>query len=737
MNRGAKKTAHSSLHQESDLKHVLRRAFDSVEDAVWVLDADQCIQHSNKAATAIFGKPTEKILGHPCWKIAHHTNHPVPGCPFQRMKCSRERESMDLELNGHWYEVVVDPLWDTRGKLIGAIHRVSDITERRRVEEALRESEERYRLLADHTEDFVSLNDTKGHHLYVSPSFYRRTGWLPDEVARMDWRKRLHPDDLPQIEKARNANIAGTPTTIEHRVRCKDGSWIWVETHCKPLRDEQGRVYRLLTWSRDITERRQAQEALRQLNATLEQRVAERTEALRESEERFRQMAENVQEVFWLADADLRKMLYVSPAFERLWGRSCESLYENPRLWFDAIHPDDRHRVQVAFLHKRTTEAPLEAEYRIVRPDGSLRWVRDLGSLIRDASGKPYRVAGVARDITERKEAELAKARLAAIVESSNDAISAMDLKGIITDWTQSAGRLYGYTAAEAIGQPISLIVPPDKRDEIAMFLEKLKRGERIVAYETERIHKDGRRLQVSLTISPIRDATGQIVGSSAIARDITERKRLQAEILRISETERQHFGRDLHDGLGQQLVAISLLADSLQNTLNVGKVPELAQVNKLAAYARAAVEASHDLARTLYPTSLQLGGLPTALTELARQVQEMFPIRCHCHTGKTGRLDDANLERQLYRIAQEAAFNAAKHSRGLNIWISLRESKHWLTLIIKDDGVGISEASLAVHDLGLNIMKYRAELIGAILTVNATPGQGTTVTCKLRKPSP
>jgi signal transduction histidine kinase len=148
-------------------------------------------------------------------------------------------------------------------------------------------------------------------------------------------------------------------------------------------------------------------------------------------------------------------------------------------------------------------------------------------------------------------------------------------------------------------------------------------------------------------------------------------------------------------------------------------------------------VETSHDLARTLYPVSLQLSGLPTALAELARQVEEMFPICCRFRNGNTGRLADANLERQLYRIAQEAASNAAKHSKGKHITITLRESKHWLTLTIKDDGIGISEAGLAAHDLGLNIMEYRADLIGATLAIVPQRGHGTTVICKLRKPSP
>ena len=195
-------------------------------------------------------------------------------------------------------------------------------------------------------------------------------------------------------------------------------------------------------------------------------------------------------------------------------------------------------------------------------------------TLFIDQAGNRF-IAGLVRDITDRKEAELTQARLAAIVESSTDAISAMDLDGVITDWTQSAERLYGYTAAEAVGQSISLIVPPDKQSDIPLFIQKLKRGDRISAYETVRIRKNGERFDAALTISPIRDGTGRIVRSSGITRDITERKRLEAEIQRISEAEKQQLGRDLHDGLSQHLTGVRYMASTLQAVLTRKAVPE------------------------------------------------------------------------------------------------------------------------------------------------------------------
>ncbi|MGH7209077.1 MAG: PAS domain-containing protein, partial [Nitrospiraceae bacterium] len=150
------------------------------------------------------------------------------------------------------------------------------------------------------------------------------------------------------------------------------------------LRDETGRAVRMLGTVQCITDRKQAEAALR------------------ESEECFRQLSENIREVFWMTDPEKNQMLYISPAYEEIWGRTCASLYASPRSWLDAIHPEDRDRVLTAATTRQVSGEYAE-EYRIVRPDGSVRWIRDRAFPIRDASGQVYRIAGIAEDITERK----------------------------------------------------------------------------------------------------------------------------------------------------------------------------------------------------------------------------------------------------------------------------------------------------------------------------------------------
>jgi PAS domain S-box-containing protein len=160
-------------------------------------------------------------------------------------------------------EITIIPILNAEGKCTQLLGKAHDVTEARKNAAALEATEDRYRLLADNTDDFVSLASSQGERLYVSPSFYRATGWTPEEINRTDWRTRVHPEDLPHVEAAHTANLAGRQTTIEHRVLCRDGSWIWVELNCKPLPDHADRVQSFLNCARNITARKEIEAALR------------------------------------------------------------------------------------------------------------------------------------------------------------------------------------------------------------------------------------------------------------------------------------------------------------------------------------------------------------------------------------------------------------------------------------------------------------------------------------------
>jgi PAS domain S-box-containing protein len=189
------------------------------------------------------------------------------------------------------------------------------------------------------------------------------------------------------------------------------------------------------------------------------------------------------------------------------------------------IHRDDIGEIEQRIREAVRTGAPFRVEFRATHPRGE-RWLAVVGEVQRDPSGRLERAAGVCLDITERKRADETRAYLAAIVESSDDAIIAKDLEGTIQSINAAAERIFGYPASELVGKPVSVLVPPERQAEEKEMLERLRRGERIDHFETVRLTRDGRPIDVSLTVSPIRDPSGAIIGASKMARDITDRKR-------------------------------------------------------------------------------------------------------------------------------------------------------------------------------------------------------------------
>jgi len=293
-------------------------------------------------------------------------------------------------------------------------------------------------------------------------------------------------------------------------------------------------VERLLT---NIRERERMEDALRE--QLMERRRAE--EALRRSESYLAEAQKLSHTGSWAFDATTP--LYWSEENLRIWGFDPQQGLPDRETIVQRIHPEDRDRVlecvQNAFREKRD----YAVEFRIVLPDAAVRYIHGLGHPAFGASGELVEIVGTNVDVTDRKRSEEAQLRLAAIVASSDDAIISKTLGGVITSWNAGAERIFGYRSEEAIGLPITTLIPRDRQDEESQIIERVRRGESVHHFETVRIRKDGREIQVSLTISPIKDAAGQIIGVSKIARDITERNRA-AEALREAQTNLAHVSR-------------------------------------------------------------------------------------------------------------------------------------------------------------------------------------------------
>ena len=289
----------------------------------------------------------------------------------------------------------------------------------------------------------------------------------------------------------------------EARLRAKDGSIRHVLIDSSVL-FEAGKSVHTRCFTRDITERKLVEQALR------------------ESEQRFRVITDASPILVWMAGVD--KLCYY---FNKSWldfvGRTLEQ--ESGNGWTEHVHPEDLDRCLHTYVSCFDARQRFEMEYRLRHHTGQYRWTLDRGipRYARDGAFEGY--VGGCLDIHDRKEAAEARNRLAAIVESSEDAIVSKDLTGIVTSWNRGAELTFGYTSEEMIGHPIIKVIPPELQHDETRILQTIARGERIQHFETVRLTKDGRRIDVSLTISPVKDGSGRIVGAAKIARDISKRK--------------------------------------------------------------------------------------------------------------------------------------------------------------------------------------------------------------------
>ncbi len=265
------------------------------------------------------------------------------------------------------------------------------------------------------------------------------------------------------------------------------------------------------------------------------------------------------------------------------FGVESDTYVQRQEDFYRNIHPEDRQRITEAVADAKRNHALYSAEFRVVYPNGDLHWIAAKGEFRYSAKGEPERMTGTAIDITDQKQLKTelieSQGRICAIVESSADAIISKNLDGIILSWNTAAQRLFEYTEQQAIGQPITMLIPEEILDEEREILRSIKDGKRIDHYETIRVTKSGRILHVSLTVSPVRDASGTIVGASKIARDITEQKRAeqglhkseerfrlfmdhspavawmkdeQGHYIYLNETYQKHFGIHLEDRMGK-----------------------------------------------------------------------------------------------------------------------------------------------------------------------------------------
>jgi PAS domain S-box-containing protein len=641
--------------------------FDGVSDAVWVLDTEQRILRCNQASAALFGRSMEDMVGRHCWEIVHGTRAPIPECPVSRLKRTHQRESMELEMDGRWYQVTVDPLIDPNGELRGVVHAVSD-----------------------------------------------------------------------------------------------------------------------------ITARKQAEASLRTTAAELERRVAERTTALHETTERLQGTLDAAHAIAWELDVTNGTLYERGPVAE-LSGRPAGFRHGSDAAFFENVHPDDRAYVRAQVQRAiQSGSGEHGAEFRMRLLDGSIHWAQSSGSIVCDPAGRPVRLRGITLDVTRRKEAELAVARthraLRVLSEGNSAVVRAMSEAALLEEVCRIVVGVGGYRLAWVgyaehdarqsvrpmahmgfrAGYPTRLTPSWGKgkfgrgptgtaiRTGQPCVCRDVAKDPLFAPWRKEAL-KQGCAAVAALPLMAESGCLGQLTVGAAYAdafdeaevqllqqlannlafgilglRGRAERAELERQMLDITEREQCRIGQDLHDGVLQSIIAVSYLISATRDSLGHKSVPEADELDRVTQMLGKIVQQAHDLAGGLFPRDLKGGRIADALRELASHTQDLFGIAV-CYSGlPTVKLLDASVARQVYRIAQEAVNNAAKHSKGSSIDIRLSRRRGRIALDVRDTGVGMSRTAGQATGMGQRTMKYRADMIGATLTIESVRGQGTTVSCVL-----
>ena len=341
----------------------------------------------------------------------------------------------------------------------------------------------------------------------------------------------------------------------------------------------------------------------------------------------------------------------------------------------------------------------------------------------------------------KRRRAEEAKKSLAAIVESSDDAILSETLDGTIKSWNAGAEKIYGYTAGEMVGQHVSILIPPELEHELLRILERIRHGESIDQLETVRLTKDGRRIDVSLTISAIKDERGIITGASAVARDITDRKRdqqrlqhLAGRLLMLQDEEQQRVAAELHDGLGQNLAIIKNRAIiGLRDQTSQEQARE--QLEEIAATATASIVEVREIAHNLRPYELDRLGLVAAIESMIERVSDSTAIKLSSNLDRIEGLLSPEAETSVYRIVQEGLNNVIKHSKATAARIEISKTGNQLAIAVEDNGKGIPSPVAngnKARGFGLAGIAERVRVLGGSLAVDSRPSHGTAINIRL-----
>lgn len=496
-----------------------------VSDAVIAVDTEERVTFLNAAAERQYGVRAGEVLGRMLTEI-FTPQWPSPGAEAGMRTALSERGEWRGELIHRTHdgrelhvEKVVSTLHGPHGESTGRVAAIHDISGRKDAERELRESEARLRSILTQSPAGILETDAAGRMKLVNDHWCHMLGYTEAEMLGKTVLDLTHPSCIAATTEAVGHLAAGGPDFQIEKFYCrKDGTRLSAQSNVTALRSPTGEFLGLIAVVLDITDRLRIESELR-----------DRTHFL----ERIAQVTPGVLQVFDLVE---KRDVFINRTVESLLGYSPAEVHAmGAEVLRCLMHPDDlpgseEHLARVRSLADGEVAA---FEFRMRDRAGGWRWFHSHDAVFaRDATGAVWQLIGVSTEITGRKLAEEVTARLAAIVECSYDALLSEDLDGIVTSWNRGAEQIFGYSAEEIIGTSIMRLIPDAGHAAECELQRKIVTGKRGGTFEATRQAKDGREFHASITVSPMSDAAGKIIGTSRVIRDITERK-LAADSLR------------------------------------------------------------------------------------------------------------------------------------------------------------------------------------------------------------
>jgi PAS domain S-box-containing protein len=729
--RRSQRVAEDRLEQLSRERHLSAITLASIGDGVITTDAQGRITLLNGAAEALtewtareaHGRQLEEVFSICNEQTRAAVESPVAKVLRDGQVTGLANHTLLISKSGR--EIPIDdsagPILGPNGSVSGVVLVFRGISERRRAEQEAERSRRELRQILESIRDAFVFVDAGWLVRYINPEAARIMGKPDSELLGRDLWEGFGNAAGADIERfCRQAAAERTPVHFE---TFSELLGAWFEVHVYPSLDGG-----LAVSFRDVSERRRAQQQLL------------------ESEERFRFALEAAEVGTWDWNTASNEVLW-SPNMESIHGLAPGTFGNSFETFLEDVHPDHRAVVIETIRKALDGDGAYRMEYRQARADGSEGWMEARGRAIRQYGA--VRMAGICMNVTERKRAAEATARLAAIVDSSHDAIVGKDLDGVIRTWNAGAARLYGYAANEVIGRSMTILIPPDRVPEEASILETVHAGGLVDHFETVRLRRDGTLIDVSLTVSPIRDAGGNVIGASHIARDITERKQFNEH---LKETAKLESLGVLAGGIAHDFN--NLLTGMLGNaSLALDALPEVHPARPLIDGVVDASERAATLVRQILAYSgkgrfiIQLVDLSELIAELANLIRSSIPKTIDLQLDLAPKLppvetDVAQMQQLVMNLLINAAESYEPNDPGtvtVRTKVEKRETGRYVSLEVEDSGCGMDETTQArmfdpffttkFAGRGLGLAAVHGIVRGHKGTLNVTtaPGQGTT----------